>query len=97
MIQHTVALKLKYPKGSPEEKEFLSEAAKLKSIPGVHNFQSLRQIGKKNDFDYGLSMEFHNMAAYQVYNLHPDHTKFVKTYWAKYVEKFLEIDYEPIV
>jgi len=94
MIQHTVVLKLKYPKGSPEEKEFLSAAAKLALIPGVHNFQSLRQIGKKNDFDYGLSMEFDNMAAYEAYNVHPDHNRFVTTYWAKYVEKFLELDYE---
>ncbi|MDL5512194.1 Dabb family protein [Arenibacter sp. M-2] len=97
MIQHTVVLKLKYPKGSPEEKEFLAEAAKLALIPGVHNFQSLRQIGKKNDFDYGLSMEFDNMAAYSAYNIHPDHNRFVATYWAKYVEKFLELDYEPII
>ncbi|PXX26518.1 Dabb family protein [Arenibacter sp. ARW7G5Y1] len=97
MIQHTVVLKLKYPKGSPEEKEFLAAAAKLALIPGVHNFQSLRQIGKKNDFDYGLSMEFDNMAAYSAYNIHPDHNRFVATYWAKYVEKFLELDYEPII
>ncbi|MBC8769296.1 Dabb family protein [Arenibacter sp. BSSL-BM3] len=96
MIQHSVVLKLKYPKGSPEEKEFLSAAAKLALIPGVHNFQSLRQIGKKNDFDYGLSMEFDNIADYEAYNSHPDHTKFVSTYWAKYVEKFLELDYEKI-
>ena len=96
MIQHTVALKLKYPKGSPEEKEFLSAAAKLVSIPGVQNFQSLRQIGKKNDYDYGLSMEFDTMAAYDAYNQHPDHTKFVSTYWAKYVDKFLELDYQLI-
>ncbi|MCM4153996.1 Dabb family protein [Arenibacter sp. N53] len=97
MIQHTVALKLKYAKGSPEEKEFLSAAAKLAFIPGVQNFQSLRQISKKNDFDFGLSMEFDNMVAYEGYNTHPDHTRFVTTYWAKYVEKFLELDYESIL
>ncbi|MBU2906461.1 Dabb family protein [Arenibacter algicola] len=97
MIQHTVVLKLKYPKGSPEEKEFLSAAAKLALIPGVHNFQSLRQTGKKNDFDYCLSMEFDNMVAYEAYNTDPDHNRFVATYWAKYVEKFLELDYEPII
>jgi len=96
MIRHTVVLKLKYPKGSPEEKEFLTAAARLSSLPGVHKFESLRQTGKKNDFDYGLSMEFDNMEAYEGYNQHPDHIRFVQTYWAKYVEKFLEIDYEPI-
>jgi heme-degrading monooxygenase HmoA len=97
MIQHTVVLKLKYPNDSPEEREFLEAAAKLSSIPGVHNFQSLRQIGRKNDYDYGLSMEFDSMEAYEAYNRHPDHIKFVETFWAEYVEKFLEIDYEPLV
>ncbi len=96
MIRHTVVLKLKYPKGSPEERLFLAAAAELASLPGVHKFESLRQTGKKNDFDYGLSMEFDDMEAYHAYNVHPEHTRFVATYWAKYVEKFLEIDYEPL-
>lgn len=96
MIRHMVVLKLKYSKGSPEESEFLSAAAKLSSIPGVRNFESLRQISKKNDFDYGLSMEFATMKAYEEYSQHRDHAKFVETYGVKYVEKFLEIDYEPI-
>ncbi len=96
MIRHTVIFKLKYPKGSSEESEFLNEAAKLSSIPGVRNFESLRQISKENDFDYGLSMEFETMKVYEEYSEHPDHTRFVETYWVKYVEKFLEIDYEPI-
>jgi heme-degrading monooxygenase HmoA len=96
MIRHTVVLKLKYPKDSPEESEFLNEATKLSSIPGVRNFESLRQISRKNDFEYGLSMEFATKKAYEEYNQHPDHTRFVETYWVKYVEKFLEIDYEPI-
>ena len=46
------------------------------------------------DFDYGLSMEFDTLAAYERYNHHPDHTKFVQTYWVKQVEKLMEIDYE---
>ncbi len=96
MIRHTVAFKLKYPKGSPEESEFLSAAAKLSSISGVRNFESLRQTSKKNDFDYGLSMEFETLKPYEAYNQHPDHIMFIQNYWMKYVEKFLEIDYEPI-
>jgi len=37
-------------------------------------------------------MEFeYQMADYEGHNQHPDHTKFVtSTYWAKYVDKFLE-------
>lgn len=96
MIRHTVVFKLNYPKGSSEEKEFLSAAAALCSIPGVHNFESLRQTSQKNDFEYGLSMEFDSQKAYDEYTHHPDHTKFVQTYWGKYVDKFLEIDYELI-
>ena len=96
MIRHTVVFKLKYPKGSSEESEFFRAATILSSIPGVHNFESLRQTSTKNDYDYGFSMEFETMKAYEAYNQHPDHTEFVQTYWVKYVEKFLEIDYEPI-
>ncbi len=94
MIRHTVVFKLKYPKGSSEEIEFLKEAKKLSGIPGVNHFECLRQLSKKNDFDYGLSMEFDSLASYEAYNSHPDHRKFVETHWMKYVDKFMEIDYE---
>lgn len=96
MIRHTVVFKLKYPKGSSEENEFLTAAAKLSAIPGVQNFESLRQISMKNDFDYGLSMEFESLSTYEGYNQHPDHAEFVQAYWEKFVKKFLEIDYEPL-
>lgn len=96
MIRHNVVFKLKFPKGSSEEKEFLKAAAALALIPGVQNFESLRQVSKKNDFDYGLSMEFDSESDYDSYNNHPDHTKFVEENWGKCVEKFLEIDYELI-
>lgn len=96
MIRHTVVFKLKYPIGSPEETEFLNEAKKLSAIPGIKNFECLRQISKKNNFDYGLSTEFDTLKIYEAYNSHPDHRKFVETYWMKYVDKFIEIDYEPL-
>ncbi len=94
MIRHTVAFKLKYPIGSAEEKEFLAAGAKLSEIPEVLNFESLRETSPKNDFEYGFSMEFESMDAYEGYNQNAYHTKFVQTYWVNYVEKFLEIDYE---
>lgn len=94
-IRHTVAFKLKHPKGSPEEKVFLDEINKLSSIPVVKNFECLLQTGKKNNFDYGVSMEFDSMEAYEEYNQHPDHVAFVQTYWIPNVEDYLEIDYEP--
>lgn len=96
MIRHTVVFKLKYLQGSPEEKEFMMAAMKLAAIPGVQHFECLRQVSKKNNFDYGISMEFDTRQAYEGYNQHPDHVAFVKTYWIKGVADFLEIDYEPL-
>jgi heme-degrading monooxygenase HmoA len=95
-VRHTVVFKLKYSTGSPEEKEFLTAAKKLSSIPGVHNFESLRQTSKKNNFDFGLTMEFDTVKAYEEYSKHPDHVAFVQTYWVKAVKDFMEIDYEPL-
>jgi heme-degrading monooxygenase HmoA len=96
MIRHTVVFKLKYPKGSREEQAFLAAAAQLSGISGVHHFETLRQSSTKNDFDYGLSMEFETQEDYEAYNNHPEHTRFVETYWGATVDKFLEIDYEPL-
>ena len=96
MIRHTVVFKLKYPKGSMEEKKFFSAANKLSSISVVHNFEAFRETSEKNDYDYCFYMEFESMKAYNEYNQHPVHTEFVEKYWGKYVDKFLEIDYEPI-
>ena len=94
MIRHSVIFNLKCPKGSAEEKAFLDAAKKLALIPGVTQFESLRQTSKKNEFDYGLSMEFADRPAYDIYNQHPDHTTFIRDFWLKQVDKFLEIDYE---
>lgn len=94
MIRHTVTFNLKYPMGSPEERDFLEACANLATLPGVKNFESLRQVSRKNDFTFGLSMEFASKAAYDGYSNHPDHTAFVETYWKKYVDRFLELDYE---
>jgi hypothetical protein len=41
-------------------------------------------------------MEFETAGAYEAYNKHPDHTRFVATYWKNEVADFLEIDYEPL-
>lgn len=88
--------KLKYPQGSSEEKEFLDVAFKLSSIPRIQHFECLRQISAKNNFDYGISMEFDTIAEYEAYNQHPVHIAFVQTFWLRDLRDFLEIDYEPI-
>jgi hypothetical protein len=96
MIRHSVIFKLKYPENSPEAKDFFVAAKKLANIAGVQNFQCLKQTSKKNNFEYGLSMEFATQQLYDAYTNHPDHTQFIQQYWLKYVDGFLEIDYEPL-
>jgi heme-degrading monooxygenase HmoA len=96
MIRHTVVFKLKYPKASAEEASFLNAASKLSDIAGVHRFEILRQTSKKNNFDFGISMEFDSLKTYEEYNQHPDHTTFVNTFWIRDVKDFMEIDYEPL-
>ena len=93
MIQHTVAFSLKHPKGSPQELDFLKEGMKLAQIPTVRNFRCLRQVSRKNAFDFGFSMAFESDAAYQAYSNHPFHQTFVATRWIPEVREFLELDY----
>jgi hypothetical protein len=97
MIRHTVVFTLKHAPGSLQEKAFLRDArAALEKIPGVEAFEQLKQVSKKNDYRFGFSMEFADAAAYEGYNKHPRHVKFVKDRWEREVQNFLEIDYEPL-
>ena len=97
MIRHTVVFNLKHPLGSAQEATFLRDAkAALETIPGVEKFEQLRQVSKKNDYDFGFSMEFADQAAYDGYNNHPRHVAFVEERWKPEVAKFLEIDYQPL-
>lgn len=96
MIRHTVIFVLKHAHGSLQEKAFLRDAQVLAEIPGVEKFERLRQVSKKNDYEFGFSMEFKDQAAYEAYNNHPKHEKFVEDRWKREVERFLEIDYEAL-
>ena len=96
MVRHTVVFKLKHAPGSQAELDFIQSAWKLADIPVVKNYEVLRQISKKNVYDFGLSMEFTSMEDYQTYNDHPDHVHFVQTLWIPEVTDFMEIDYEPL-
>ena len=97
MIRHTVAFRLVHAPGSPKEKAFLTESKRiLAAIPGVEKFETLRQVGHKNDYTFGFSMEFADQRAYDSYNRHPHHAAFVRERWEKEVEIFLEIDYAPL-
>ena len=95
MIRHTVVFKLKHPAGSESETDFLRAAQRLAEISTVKNFECLRQVSKKNDYDFGLSMEFDSQDDYETYNTNPYHVEFVETRWVPEVEAFMEIDYTP--
>lgn len=92
-IRHTVSFTLRHTRGSAEEADFLAAAAGLGSIPGVEAFEVVREVSPKNGFDFGISMEFADQAAYTGYNEHPEHVGFVDGRWLPEVTDFLEVDY----
>jgi hypothetical protein len=92
-IRHTVAFTLTQPAGSDEETDFLQTAERLAAIPGVEAFELLAEVSPKNDYRFGISMEFADRDAYERYNEHPDHVRFVQERWLSEVKDFLEIDY----
>ena len=94
-IRNTVSFTLVHPPGSDEAADFLAAAARLADvIEGVEAFEVLREVSPKNDFVHGLSMEFADRAAYDLYNEHPEHVAFVQDRWMAEVTDFQEIDYE---
>ena len=92
-IRHTVAFTLVHPNGSGEERDFLEAAERLAAIPGVEAFELLAEVSPKNDYRFGISMEFADQTAYESYNEHQDHVRFVQKRWLPEVSEFLELDY----
>ncbi len=93
MIRHTVAFRLNHVLGSSAERDFLKAACELARIEGVRKFECLRQTSLKNNFSFGLSMEFADEAAYAFYSEHPEHVGFVQERWIPEVAEFMELDY----
>jgi hypothetical protein len=92
-VRHTVAFTLVHDEGSPEERDFLQAAEHLATIPGVEAFELLAEVSPKNGYRFGLWMEFADRSAYDRYNEHPDHIRFVQQRWLAEVSEFLELDY----
>ena len=92
-IRHTVAFVLAHPEGSASEHDFLAAAEELAAIPGVEKFEILAEVSPKNGYRFGISMEFADRGAYDRYNEHPSHVRFVEQRWLPEVSDFLEIDY----
>lgn len=93
MITHSVFFRLKHAEGSAEEKAFIEKAMTLSKISTVRNFQFVHEISPKNNFRFGLIMQFEDQSGYTHYNEHPDHTAFVEQVWIPQVAEFIEIDY----
>ena len=91
-----MAFALSHGEGSAEEQNFLDAAARLAEIPGVEAFEILAEVSPKNGYRFGISMEFVDQAAYEGYNVHPEHVRFVQERWLPEVDDFLEIDYSAI-
>lgn len=96
MISHSVIFKLHHPKESSGEAEFFIVASKLAGIPGVKNFEILKQTIPNNKYEYGIIIQFSNKKTYGKYSNHSDHILFIQQYWINGVEDFLEIDFEPL-
>jgi len=89
-IRHTVVFALRDPEAA---EDFLAAAQQLAAIPGVEAFELLDEVSPKNGYRYGISMEFAGQDAYDAYNGHPDHVRFVQERWLPEVADFLELDY----
>lgn len=93
-IQHTVQFNLKWDASAPETNKFLQDGKQiLSALPMVRNFEALHQVGGKNNYKYYFTMVFEDQKAYDAYNNHPDHVKFVKERWETEVIDFLEADF----
>ncbi len=97
MIRHTVAFRLVHPSGSAEEQAFLDNARTvLPAIPGVTDFVVSRQVSPKSDHHFQFAMSFADQAAYDAYNVHPEHVRLVETRWQPEVAAFDELDLVPL-
>lgn len=91
-VRHSVVFALTHAEGSAEEADFLDAIVRLEAIPGVEAFELMREVSPKNDYRFGLTMEFADPSAYAAYNEHPEHVAFVAHRWDAEVTAFLEID-----
>ena len=91
-IRHLVVFTLRHEEGSPGAEAFLAALRSLATIDGVEDFEVVRQVGLKNDYQFAVTMDFASRAAYNAYNGHPIHVAFVSERWDADVTDFMEID-----
>lgn len=56
-----------HPVGSDRESDSLEAAERLAAIPGVEAFELLAEVSPKNNYRFGISMEFSDRAVYEQY------------------------------
>jgi hypothetical protein len=91
-VRHTVAFRLYHDEGSTEEASFLDAVRALQSIESVEAFELVAEVSPKNDYRFGVSMEFADQAGYDAYNADARHVAFVQDRWIAEVADFIEID-----
>lgn len=91
-VRHSVVFTPTHAEGSDEEADLLAAIGRLAAIPGVEAFELMREVSPKNEYRYGLTIEFADESAYQAYYEHPEHVAFVEHRWDGEVAAFLEID-----
>ena len=73
---------------------FRTEIQAVARLQHPHIVQ-IHEVGEQDGRPY-FSMEFADKAAYEGYNKHPKHVAFVRDRWDREVDRFMEIDYEPL-
>ena len=58
-------------RGFDGEADLLAAIGRPAAILGVEAFELMREVSPKNEYRYGLTMEFVDASAYQAYNEHP--------------------------
>jgi hypothetical protein len=96
-MRHAGLFNFKTTVTEAEKQDFFAALKDLETILGVQKMEVSRQTSSKTKFQYGFSMEFGDEDIYGMYQIHPKHEAFVKNYWAKMVEDFMEMDTEQMI
>lgn len=95
-IRHLVFLSLKPELNAEQIKEFLQESVRMHlSIPAVAKFQLLCRSKPDQEYPYAFDVEFSDLAALEVFQIHPLHLKYVDELWKKRVDRYLISDWTP--
>lgn len=93
-VRLTVAFKLRHPKYSRRENEFISELHKLLNTPYIEHFEFVRNNGKLNPYEFVVSCHFRNYAAFDKHLHSKPQREFRTKYWNKEVEDHMYFAYE---